>query len=230
MEELVSKLNIPKPNDARNFLVFGASGAIGSTCVESLSSVGNVIEGNRIIEELQEKIAPVPFFTGIIWAQGLNHGDSYSDFDLSDFERVLSANVTFILNTLKILHQGQKIGAETQLVVLSSIWGEIARPNKLSYAISKAAIGGLIRSLAVDLGPSGVEINSVSPGPIDTPMTIANLKPTELQRVISETPIKRLVSLDEVASLVCGLATGKFRGVTGQDIIIDGGWSVTKLV
>lgn len=230
MEELVSKLNVSKHNKTRNFLVFGASGAIGSTCVKSLSSVGNVIAGNRIIGELQEKIAPVPFFNGIIWAQGLNQGDSYSDFNLSDFERVLSANVTFILDTLKILDQGQKFSVETQLVVLSSIWGEVARPNKLSYGISKAAIGGLIRSLAVDLGPSGVEINSVSPGPIDTPMTIGNLTPTELQRVISETPIKRLVSLDEVAALVCGLATGKFRGVTGQDIIIDGGWSVAKLV
>lgn len=230
MEELVRKLNTSKPNDKRNFLVFGASGAIGSSCIESLSSVGHVIAGNRDLEDLEEKIASVPFIAGVIWAQGLNHGDSYSDFDLSDFERVLSANVIFILNTLKVLHQGQKIRAETQLVVLSSIWGEIARPNKLSYGITKAAIGGLIRSLAVDLGPSGVEINSVSPGPIDTPMTIANLKPTELERVISETPIKRLVSLDEVTSLVCGLATGKFRGVTGQDIIIDGGWSVAKLV
>jgi 3-oxoacyl-[acyl-carrier protein] reductase len=230
LEELVRTMNNPEPNQLPNFLVFGASGAIGSACIESLSSVGPVIVGNRDLAEIEEKITSVPFFAGVIWAQGLNHADSYSDFDLHDFERVLSANVAFILNTLKILHQGQKIKPHTQLVVLSSIWGEIARPNKLSYGISKAAVGGLIRSLAVDLGPTGVEINSVSPGPIDTPMTIANLKPAELQRVISETPIKRLVSLDEVAALVCGLATGKFRGVTGQDIIIDGGWSVAKLV
>lgn len=230
MEELVRDMEKPKPNEVPNFLIFGASGAIGSACAEKLSSLGSVTSASRILGEIEEKIASVPFFAGVIWAQGLNHEDSYSDFDLSDFERVLSANVTFILNTLKSLHQGQKIGSDTQLVVLSSIWGEIARPNKLSYGISKAAIGGLIRSLAVDLGPIGVEINSVSPGPIDTPMTIANLKPTELQRVISETPIKRLVSLDEVASLVCGLATGKLKGVTGQDIIIDGGWSVAKLV
>lgn len=230
MEELVREMGKPKPNEVPNFLIFGASGAIGSACSEKLSSIGSVTSASRMLGDIEEKIASVPFFAGVIWAQGLNHGDSYSDFDLSDFERVQYANVTFILNTLKILHQGQKIGSDTQLVVLSSIWGEIARPNKLSYGISKAAIGGLIRSLAVDLGPIGVEINSVSPGPINTPMTIANLKPTELQRVISETPIKRLVSLDEVASLVCGLAMGKFRGVTGQDIIIDGGWSVAKLV
>ena len=114
--------------------------------------------------------------------------------------------------------------------MLSSIWGHASRPNKLSYAISKAAIGGLIRSLAVDLGPIGVQINAVSPGPIDTPMTVNNLKPGELERIIFETPIKRLVTLEEVTSVVCGLATGKFQGITGQDIIIDGGWSDSKLV
>jgi len=61
-------------------------------------------------------------------------------------------------------------------------------------------------------------------------MTIANLKPEELERVISESPLKRLVNLNEVASVVCELATGKLSGVTGQEIIIDSGWSVSKLV
>jgi NAD(P)-dependent dehydrogenase (short-subunit alcohol dehydrogenase family) len=100
----------------------------------------------------------------------------------------------------------------------------------MSYGISKAAVNGLVRSLAVDLGPLGIQINAVSPGPIDTSMTIANLKPEELERVISESPLKRLVNLNEVASVVCELATGKLSGVTGQEIIIDSGWSVSKLV
>ena len=61
-------------------------------------------------------------------------------------------------------------------------------------------------------------------------MTIKNLMPEELERVISESPIKRLVTLAEVTSIICELATGKLSGVTGQEIIIDGGWSVSKLV
>jgi NAD(P)-dependent dehydrogenase (short-subunit alcohol dehydrogenase family) len=100
----------------------------------------------------------------------------------------------------------------------------------LSYGISKAAVGGLVRSLAADLGHRGIQINAVAPGPIDTPMTITNLNPEELERVISESPLKRLVNLGEVASVVCELASGKLSGVTGQEIIVDNGWSVTKLV
>jgi NAD(P)-dependent dehydrogenase (short-subunit alcohol dehydrogenase family) len=114
--------------------------------------------------------------------------------------------------------------------VLSSIWSQASRPNKLSYGVSKAAVGGLIRSLAVDLGPMGIHINSVSPGPINSPMTSSLLNLEELERVVSESPLKRLVTLDEVASTVCELVTGKLSGVTGQEIVIDGGWSVSKLV
>jgi enoyl-[acyl-carrier-protein] reductase (NADH) len=61
-------------------------------------------------------------------------------------------------------------------------------------------------------------------------MTLKNLNPKELERVISESPIKRLVTLAEVTSVICDLARGKFSGVTGQEIMVDGGWSVSKLV
>jgi hypothetical protein len=66
MEELVREMGKPKPNEVPNFLVFGASGAIGSACIESLSSVGHVIEGSRNLGELEEKITSVPFFSGVI--------------------------------------------------------------------------------------------------------------------------------------------------------------------
>jgi enoyl-[acyl-carrier-protein] reductase (NADH) len=61
-------------------------------------------------------------------------------------------------------------------------------------------------------------------------MTIKNLNPEELERVVSECPLKRLVTLEEVTSVVCGLVTGKLSGVTGQELIVDGGWSTSKLV
>jgi NAD(P)-dependent dehydrogenase (short-subunit alcohol dehydrogenase family) len=123
-----------------------------------------------------------------------------------------------------------KLSRNSQLVILSSVWGRVSRPNKLSYGISKAALSGLVRSLAVDLGPIGIQVNAVSPGPVDTPMTIKNLNPEELGRVISEVPLKRLVTLDEVTSLIYELVTGKLSGVNGQEIVVDGGWSVSKLV
>ena len=213
-----------------NFLVLGATGSIGSVCAEKLQQSGNVFLGSRDLVELENQIEEISGFDGIIWAQGMNAADSIEDFALETFEEVMEANVTYILCTLKMLLDNRKINHDSQLVVISSIWSGISRPNKISYGISKAALGGLVRSLSIDLGPLGIQVNAVLPGPVDTPMTIKNLRQEELKRVISETPIRRLVTLDEVATIVCGIVTGKLSGVSGQEIVIDGGWSVSKLV
>jgi NAD(P)-dependent dehydrogenase (short-subunit alcohol dehydrogenase family) len=216
--------------EKRSYLVFGASGTIGMSCSNSLSVFGNVVEAGHEFNSIENQISSMNRFHGVIWAQGINLADSVGGLNFSDYEEVIAVNVTFILKTLKILLDKSKIEEGAQLVVLSSIWGGISRPNKLSYGVSKAALSGLIRSLAVDLGLKGIQVNSVSPGPIDTPMTRSNMNKAELDRAISESPLKRLVSLDEVTSVVCGLVTGKLSGITGQDIVVDGGWSVSKLV
>lgn len=217
-------------NYPKSFLVFGASGSIGAACTEKLQLFGNTIGGSRDLGELERQVHSISRIAGVIWAQGINATDSAETFHIDSFEKVMDANVTFVLRSLKVLLDSGKIQSDSQLVVVSSVWSQLSRPNKMSYGISKAAACGLVRSLAADLGPLGIQVNAVSPGPIDTPMTISNLKPEELDRVISESPLKRLVYLNEVASVVCELATGKLSGVTGQEIIIDSGWSVSKLV
>jgi NAD(P)-dependent dehydrogenase (short-subunit alcohol dehydrogenase family) len=217
-------------SDLTNYLVFGASGSIGAACTEKLQLIGKITGGSRNLEELERQIDSISRFDGVIWAQGINATDSAEIFQVDAFEKIMEANVTFILRSLKVLLDAGRIQPNSQLVVVSSVWSQLSRPNKMSYGISKAAVGGLVRSMAVDLGPLGIQINAVSPGPIDTPMTIKNLKPEELERVISESPLKRLVNLSEVASVVCELVTGKLSGVTGQEIVVDSGWSVSKLV
>ena len=228
LEELV---RVKKAMDEPlNFLVLGATGSIGSACVKKLQISGTVYSGDRNLVAFEKQIKEISGFDGIVWAQGMNAGDSVKDFSVQTFEEIIDANVTFILTSLKVLLDNGKINRDSQLVVISSIWSQISRPNKISYGVSKAALGGLVRSLSVDLGPQGIQINAVLPGPVETPMTIKNLRPEELERIISETPIKRLVTLDEVAEVACGIATGNLSGVTGQEIVIDGGWSVSKLV
>jgi NAD(P)-dependent dehydrogenase (short-subunit alcohol dehydrogenase family) len=219
-----------KVNNEAHFLVLGATGAIGSACAEKLKSFGLVVCGSRDLSELKNQIDTTSSFNGVVWAQGVNASDSAFDFDIEKLRGLIEGNVSFILQSLKILLEGGKLNQSSQLVILSSIWSQASRPNKLSYGVSKSAVSGLVRSLAVDLGHMGVHVNSVSPGPIDSPMTMENLKPEELNRIISESPLKRLATLEEVSSTVCELARGKLTGVTGQEIIIDCGWSVSKLV
>lgn len=217
-------------SESRTYLIFGSNGTIGSSCAEFLMRHARVVCAKRDFTSLRDQIDQIQNVDGVIWAQGVNTSDSVVNFELDMYENLINANVSYILNSLTLLLNAGILKKDSQLVVLSSVWGQLSRPSKLSYGISKAALGGLVRSLATDLGPLGIQINAVSPGPIDTPMTIKNLMPEELERVISESPIKRLVTLAEVTSIICELATGKLSGVTGQEIIIDGGWSVSKLV
>jgi len=137
------------------FLIFGSSGSIGSECVTTLQKNGRVLSGSRDISELKNQLSEIQEIDAVVWAQGLNLSDSVENFQVKDYENVIDANVTFILNSLRAVVEGNKLKHGSQLVIVSSIWGQISRPNKLTYGISKAAIGGLVRSLAADLGPKG---------------------------------------------------------------------------
>jgi 3-oxoacyl-[acyl-carrier protein] reductase len=214
----------------KTFLVFGSNGSIGSRCADQLQNFGLVINGSRDPLKFDAELEQVSSISGVIWTQGINSSDSIEDFNELDFNKVIEANVTFILNTTRKLLESKKLSKNAQLVIVSSIWSQLSRPNKLAYSISKTALLGAIRSLAIDLGGRGIQVNAISPGPIDTPMTRENLSSQELDRLISETPIKRLVTLDEVVNSLCLFATGQMSGISGQEIVIDGGWGVSKLV
>jgi 3-oxoacyl-[acyl-carrier protein] reductase len=214
----------------KNYLVFGSNGSIGSRCVEQLQEFGNVICGSRDATKFDSELDHVASISGVVWAQGVNSSDSIEEFNPVDFNKVIDANVTFILSTTRKLLESKKLTKDAQLVIVSSMWSQLSRPNKLAYSISKTALLGVIRSLAIDLGEKGIQVNAIAPGPIDSPMTRENLSSQELDRLISETPLKRLVTLDEVVGTLCTFVTGQMSGVSGQEIVIDGGWSVSKLV
>jgi len=216
--------------EPKTYLVFGGSGSIGTSCCKTLQEYGEVISIGRNLENFEEKISTVKEFSGIIWAQGLNISDSVQGFDLKSFERVFDANVSYILKTISIIARDNRIAYGSQLLMISSIWSSLSKPNKLSYSISKSAIKGLVRDLSIEFGSQGVCVNSLSPGPLDSIMTRNNLSEKELSRIASETPFKRLLSIDEIAHAASTIVRGGLFGVTGQDIIIDGGWSVAKLV
>jgi 3-oxoacyl-[acyl-carrier protein] reductase len=214
----------------KNFLVFGATGSIGEECVKALNPLGTVIQGSRDYEQLLGRIDEIAFYDAVIWAQGLNTSDSIDDFDSSNYQNVLEANLTFLINSANWLIKNKKTNKPCQFIVISSVWSQIARPNKLTYSITKAAVSAAVRSMAVDLGPIGTQVNSISPGPLESPMTKQNLTSDQIAMLIQQSPLKRLVKLSEIGEIVSHFANGEMSGITGQDIIVDGGWSVSKLV
>jgi NAD(P)-dependent dehydrogenase (short-subunit alcohol dehydrogenase family) len=166
----------------------------------------------------------------VVWAQGINFNDDIENFDLNAHLKMYEANVTFILSTLKVLTDCNVLNKNARLCVISSIWQNIARQNKLSYCITKSALLGLVQSLSVDLGKQGKLINAVLPGALDTVMTRANLSQEQILRLESITPLGSLPKLNDVTGLVAYLCSPENTGITGQFIAADRGFSNARIL
>ena len=105
----------------------------------------------------------------------------------------------------------------------SSVWGEVGGSCESAYSASKAALLGFTKALAKELGPSGIRVNSVSPGVIDTRMN-ACFSPGEIEALREEIPLERLGSGEDVAKAVLFLVENDY--VTGVDLPVNGGFSV----
>lgn len=230
---------------SRTCLVIGASGSIGSEIAKTFIEEGyEVWTSSRSAGQVSSRVLQLigetkfdtaalsfgPAFDAVVWAQGVNQNDSITDVDLEKFEQVMSANTVFVLATLRSLIDSQKLSTGARLCVVSSIWQEVMRTNKLSYSISKAAVGALIKSCAIDLAKFGFLINAVLPGVLETPMTRSVLSDEQLRNVQSATDFNRLVTPAEVAKLVLFLCSLSNTAVTGQSIIADLGFSNVRSI
>ena len=169
-------------------------------------------------------------FDAVCWAQGANMTDSVFDVDADSHMALYRANCLFVLQTLRLLLDRDLLARAARLVVISSIWQNIARQNKLSYIMTKAAVGGLVRSASVDLATRGMLINAVLPSAVDTPMTRANLNAAQIGKLAAGTQFERLVSLDDVVAAIQFLCSDGNTGVTGQSIPVDLGFTHAHLV
>ena len=221
------------------YLVFGATGSIGSEIVEVLQSQGNtVVEANRTLEKsvnvvtsqddwvnVAKNLGP---YDGLVWAHGVNSSETILTATKENILEAFEANVVFIAETLKQLLQAGATKKPCRAVVLSSIWQQSSRSGKLSYSISKSALSGLVKSIAIDLAESQLSINAVLPGVLDTKMTRANLTTEQIKSVEDRTIGGTLVTTQEIANVVSWLLSKQSSGINGQFITVDNGWSVSS--
>jgi len=160
----------------------------------------------------------------VVWAQGFNLNDNIDVFDYAKYNEVMEINVSFILNTLKYLVSNDKLKYGAKLVIISSIWEDLTKENKLSYTISKNALSGIVKSVAYDLASKNILVNNVLPGIIDNEMTRKALSPAQLHNVKTRMNFGRLTSLDDVYNTVIFLVSGN-TGITGQSIKVDLGFT-----
>lgn len=154
---------------------------------------------------------------------GIAQQKLFTDLTAADWDRMLSVNAGGVFHTCRCVLPGMLRRHSGRIVNISSIWGISGASCEVHYSASKAAVIGFTRALAQEVGPSGVTVNCVAPGVIDTEMN-ANLSPETLAALCGETPLCRIGSPEEVADAVVFLCGGKARFITGQVLKVDGGF------
>ena len=145
------------------------------------------------------------------------------DTSYQEFERLFAVNMGGAFLCSREAAKGM-ISRQSGLIVnISSVWGEVGASCESVYSASKAALIGFTKALAKELGYSGVRVNAVSPGVIETKMN-AHFSKTEMQALQEEIPLGRIGQGEDVAKAVLFLAENEY--ITGVDLPVNGGFSI----
>jgi NAD(P)-dependent dehydrogenase (short-subunit alcohol dehydrogenase family) len=156
---------------------------------------------------------------------GINRHALVGDLNLADYDDIQRINVRSAVVLCKALVPGMAARRWGRVVNITSIFGVVAKAARASYTTSKFALTGFTKVLALDYAAKGVLANSVAPGFIGTEMTARMLGEKGIAEMTAQVPVGRLGTPEEVANLVAFLASAENSFITGQNIIIDGGFT-----
>ena len=142
----------------------------------------------------------------------------------NDWEEIIDTNLYSAFCMCQEVAKNMINNKEGCIINISSIWGQIGATMEIVYSISKAGMDGLTKSLAKELGPSGIRVNSIAPGIIDTQMN-SQIDEKTIEQIKQEIPIEKIGKTTDIAKCVEWLIEDNYT--TGQVISVNGGWSIT---
>lgn len=156
---------------------------------------------------------------------GISEYGLFSDTSPEKWRRVFAVNVDGVYNCVQCALPSMIKRKSGSIITLSSVWGIHGASCEAAYSASKAAVIGLTKSLAKELGPSNIRVNCIAPGVIETDM-MSGFSDEDKERLCEDTPLCRLGKPSDVASLAAFLASDKAEFITGQVLGVDGGFAL----
>ena len=153
---------------------------------------------------------------------GIAQQKLFTDITPEEWQRMLNVNLTGAFNLCQLALPGMIRRKAGRILTVSSMWGQTGGSCEVHYSAAKAGLIGLTKALAKEEGPSGITVNCVAPGVIDTDM-MAAFTAEDKAALAEETPVGRLGSADEVAQLLVFLAGESAGYITGQVFGVNGG-------
>ncbi|MGH8607738.1 MAG: SDR family oxidoreductase, partial [Gammaproteobacteria bacterium] len=139
-----------------------------------------------------------------------------------DWQEVLDTNLSSVFRLTKAFVRGMVKARYGRIINIASVVGLSGNPGQTNYAAAKAGIFGFTKSLALELGSRGITVNAVAPGFVDTDMT-RHFNAAERERILSQIPLNRFGSPEDVAAVVAFLASPRSGYITGETVNVNGG-------
>jgi 3-oxoacyl-[acyl-carrier protein] reductase len=213
-------------------LVTGASRGIGSAIAHVFREAGATVLTPTRAEMDMSDIASIERYIGsvngsidvLVNNAGINILAGLDEIEREGLNEMLQINLVAPIMLTKLVAEKMKANRYGRIVNISSIWSVVAKERRLAYAASKSAMSGVTRTLALELGQYGVLVNAIAPGYVNTELTSQNNSPEQIKQISSSIPLQRLAEPDEIAEAVAFLCSRKNSYMTGQVLVVDGGY------
>ena len=232
-------------------LVTGAGRGIGRGCTLGLAALGaRVIAVARSEQDLEalrqvapdavegwamdvtadaffERIEALEALHVLVNNAGTNQPQPFAEVDVAVLDRMLALNVRAAFRTAQSAARVmQRTAGDRAIVNMSSQMGHVGSPGRTVYCMTKHAIEGLTKAMAVELAPEAIRVNAVAPTFIETPMTKPMFdEPGFADFVRDRIPLGHVGGIDDVVDAVCFLASPRAKMITGDSLKVDGGWT-----
>ena len=247
-------MDYPFVVEGKSILVTGAASGIGKATALLCAKMGAMVtitdlneeqlkatfdslegDGHQMVvanltdnDDLQRLVDALPKLEGVVCNAGIIKTILAQFAEKSDIERILNINTIAPIYLTKLLLENKKIKKEASIVYTSSMGGVYngAIGNGL-YGSSKAALVGFVKSLALEVAPRGIRVNTVHPGITETNIyNNTSITPEQLEQEKAHYPLKRFGKPEEIANAIVFLLSDASKSMTGSQLLIDGGCSL----
>jgi NAD(P)-dependent dehydrogenase (short-subunit alcohol dehydrogenase family) len=159
---------------------------------------------------------------------GIAVPNGFLDINSDDFDKTMALNLQSAIYLSKLFIPQMQANKDGVIIYLASIAGVRGNKNIGLYGVSKAGLIQLARNLAVEFGPDNIRVNTISPGMINTPFSQSLMENQAfMTKRLGQTPLRRVGEVEEIAGLAVMLASKAGGFITGQNIIVDGGTTIS---